>query len=950
MTQHTHPNRLLAQIALAVLAIASAHAANFTWTGGAGNGTWSVGANWGGTAPTGVSTDNMTFTGNTQTSTVNDLTANATFGTISFTNNNTVGSAAAFNLSGNAITLGGNIAATTSTTVIADTIANDLVLSGSASRTVTAAGNHTIALTGNVTFATANNTVFGFNDASAFSGAGGTIIFQNSASTPTLSYTGSSTATISRAITVSGTGNGLGNLRASNANSQIIYNGVFTGVAGQQFSLDGSNTGVTSDWQSDFGNGNNTTTNVQKGGTGNWLISGAIKTGAGTLSVTNGNLTVNNATSNFTGGVTLTNGGQLNFTSIGNSTQASALGAGNLITLSNNSSSASTLNYIGSTNMTTNRTIKLGNVAGAATDVFTGVISNNGNGTLVWTNSTFMPTQTGYNGTRSLVLSGTNTGANEIRGAIIDQTAVTAITNLTKNGTGTWVLSGNNTYSGNTNVNAGTLVISGAFAGTGQLIVNNAAILQFGDGTSTSGSATSVNTGQSFPVGTIFVNNTGTVQLNFANNGTLSNAVASNPSATTTLSGANAAGTTNTFTATSYNNGGGFAVNSTNAGAVLAFSGSGGAIDLKGTNVTVGGAGDTLFTSAGQGLYSSSGTGSVTKNGTGTLIYQGNQGYTGTTAINAGAIRIDTAQTNGGTYFVGNGGTTGTSASLLLGGGAAGLSGGISFNRTISVNGGASGNRIFGGTNTSGTNTFASNITFSGSDNDGTDRSITLTAATGGTVNFTGGLTSGGINVGQNVTKTGNGTVQISSTGNYYGTTTINAGTLVANAANAMQNTSGITVNSGGTLLLNTNGTINDSATVTLVGGTYALGGAFSETVGSLTLSANSTIDFGAGFGASTLTFNGTYTPTFKLTVSNFDVGDVLILGGNVTSSLSNTSLFSFSGGFTSSFGSGVTTITAVPEPGTIAAGLVIVGFIAWRERKRLALIVRRSTKSAVIS
>ena len=106
--------------------------------------------------------------------------------------------------------------------------------------------------------------------------------------------------------------------------------------------------------------------------------------------------------------------------------------------------------------------------------------------------------------------------------------------------------------------------------GTGQLIVNNGATLQFGDGTSTGGSA--VNSG------TIFVNNTGTVAVNKTDGGTVSSAIASNPGATTTLSGNNANGTTNTFAATSFNNGGGFAVNSTNAGATLAFSGSSGAI------------------------------------------------------------------------------------------------------------------------------------------------------------------------------------------------------------------------------------------------------------------------------------------------------------------------------------------------------------------------------------
>ena len=60
----------------------------------------------------------------------------------------------------------------------------------------------------------------------------------------------------------------------------------------------------------------------------------------------------------------------------------------------------------------------------------------------------------------------------------------------------------------------------------------------------------------------------------------------------------------------------------------------------------------------------------------------------------------------------------------------------------------------------------------------------------------------------------------------------------------------------------------------------------------------------------------------------------------------SGTSFIGTAGFVSGSFGE----ITAVPEPGTIAAGLVIVGFIAWRERKRLASIVRRSTKSAVIS
>ena len=59
----------------------------------------------------------------------------------------------------------------------------------------------------------------------------------------------------------------------------------------------------------------------------------------------------------------------------------------------------------------------------------------------------------------------------------------------------------------------------------------------------------------------------------------------------------------------------------------------------------------------------------------------------------------------------------------------------------------------------------------------------------------------------------------------------------------------------GGTLLLGASNVLNDAASVTLGGGTLATGG-FSETLGALTLTANSTIDFGAG-NTSVLSFSG---------------------------------------------------------------------------------------------
>ena len=65
------------------------------------------------------------------------------------------------------------------------------------------------------------------------------------------------------------------------------------------------------------------------------------------------------------------------------------------------------------------------------------------------------------NSVRKLTLTGSSTGANTVSGAIQDGGNSTANPNpLTKDGAGTWTLAGINTYSGDTTVNAGTLVLA----------------------------------------------------------------------------------------------------------------------------------------------------------------------------------------------------------------------------------------------------------------------------------------------------------------------------------------------------------------------------------------------------------------------------------------------------------------------------------------------------------
>ena len=67
---------------------------------------------------------------------------------------------------------------------------------------------------------------------------------------------------------------------------------------------------------------------------------------------------------------------------------------------------------------------------------------------------------TGGSGSKGLTLQGANTGANTFAGKIVDGTGTPIV--LLKAGAGTWVVSGNNTFSGGTTVSAGFLRANGA--------------------------------------------------------------------------------------------------------------------------------------------------------------------------------------------------------------------------------------------------------------------------------------------------------------------------------------------------------------------------------------------------------------------------------------------------------------------------------------------------------
>ena len=190
----------------------------------------------------------------------------------------------------------------------------------------------------------------------------------------------------------------------------------------------------------------------------------------------------------------------------------------------------------------------------------------------------------------------------------------------------------------------------------------------------------------------------------------------------------------------------------------------------------------------------------------------------------------------------------------------------------------------------------------------------------------TNGTYAGAMSGSGSLTKSSAGTLTLTGNNTYSGNTTVSAGALNLNRAGgpALGSTTNVSIASGAKLLLSQRSQVNNTnAAVTLSGGTIQRGSGVSEVFGNLTVNGTSLLDFGTTAGGS-LSF-GTYAPRSLLTVQNFIPGDTLIFTSDLSGSITNTSLFQFSGGFTSNWSSGTFTITAVPEASTMAAAAVLL-------------------------
>jgi autotransporter-associated beta strand protein len=324
-------------------------------------------------------------------------------------------------------------------------------------------------------------------------------------------------------------------------------------------------------------------------------------------------------------------------------------------------------------------------------------------------------------------------------------------------------------------------------------------------------------------------------------------------------------------------------------------------------NLTLGGAGNTTIS----GVVGTS-TGTLTKDGAGTLALSRNNTYTGTTTINAGSLRI------------GHANALGTSGNITFGGGALQYGSGITTDLSSRLKN--SGTAILVDTN-------SNNVTFA---------SVVDSSNSGG------------------LTKNGSGTLTLSGNNTYTGTTTVNSGTLTGAAAGALGESTVINV-SGGSFLVTAENAVNDNAVINLNGGRMAVSGTFNETVGALTLSANSTLDF-AGFvgtlrfsgigswatGAKLAIWNWSGTTYWGTQVNNYANPSNLVFSNNstLTSNLANISFYSDSGnsfvgsGFeVSGFSGGGSQIIAVPETETYFYAVVLLAGLAVQYIRRRAKI-----------
>lgn len=918
---------------LAGMGVPSVNAANRTWKATPTTANWNLAANWD-TLP--VANDALFFAASSQTSLNNDFAAALQFNGITFN-----AGANAFTLAGNSITLGGNVA---NNSFSSQTI-NFPVASTAVRTFTTSAGGGDISLGG------------------IFSGTGGGI---TKAGYGTLTLNGSAADTYTGATTVNGgtlledfvntttPGNGLipggsaftfggGTLSingktGANVTAQTLGNLTINANTGGRILLNpngGTSTTLTlgNTWTRAAGASSVFNIDLSLGGTvtsspavANDIVVGsggaafaAVKdsTGSGFATVSGGNVV------RYTGATPLVdtaNDATVNYSYAAN---GSTFNWNNGIT----ARSANTLALDASAN---SGVLDLGGAANVLTLTSKGLLMTGGN------NFTLQNGQVGA-AAAEIIVHALGGGALTNNGTFSDTTG-----SLTKNGNGTLVLGGANTYSGATAISAGTVLVnssgainSGATAAGGQITVGNMsganAVMTIAGGTvnatkitnpaMTSGTVAGASGFVNMTGGTLTTAGTTASELHIGETAGGYGAF-SLSGGTVTLAGYFAIGANGGGAGVFNMSGGTLTVNAkfptlaNNAASIGVLNVSGGTLTSAGADL-----GGLRVGEAGTGTLNVSGTAAVNLANDGLKIGNNNAAAAvgmvnllgGTLSANKvskpGAAATGRLNFHGGTLMANaNNATfmTGLSSANVFSEGGVIDDGGFAITiaqpliapagngiSSIPVTGGGSGYLDTPIVNITGGGGFAAAAVANVSGGVVTSITVvnpgaayttapTVTLFGGGGTGATVGTATLAANVSGNLTKQGSGTVTLTGVNTYTGNTIINTGTLALSGTGSVNSSPGITVSNGATF--------DVSATAYTLAGSQSLSGGGTLN-GLVNTASGSKIYPGADGTVGTLTFAGGLTLlsgaiiSFDLSTTAGGANDQIIIsnGGNLT-------------------------------------------------------------------
>ncbi|MBI2737924.1 MAG: autotransporter-associated beta strand repeat-containing protein, partial [Rhodospirillales bacterium] len=656
-------------------------------------------------------------------------------------------------------------------------------------------------------------------------GAGGTTV-GNGAALELQQGIGGSVVVGPEALTLNGTGIAdSGALR--NVSGNNVYGGPITLSSAARINSDA---GTLTLGSSIAGLGQNLTV----GGAGNTIISRAISIGTGSLTKDGAGTLILAGNNAYSGGTTvlggtlqgnttslqddITNNANVAFDQAGNGTYAGNIsGSGTVVV-----SGGGTVTFSGANGYSGATAIDSGTLALAGGDI------SSSSGVTVASGATFDITgNVGFTAIRNLAGAGTVqlndglvlTNASGTFAGVIAGSG--ASSGLTVAGGGTFTLTGVNTYTGPTQINAGTTLAlsgSGSIANTSFVgVLGTLDISQTTSGASVGG----LFAGGTVSLGgkTLTITNgstfSGVIQDGGIGSGSGGSLVISAPGFGQDLSGVNAYTGSTTITAgallTLSGNGSiasSSGLNLAGAGATFDISAANGNVTIKdlvgvagstiqigGNSLVVGTANSTTF--AGVIDDSSSPGGALIKQGTGTLTLSGANTYTGGTQLNAGTLAIA------------NNSALGTA--------------GLAFSTGTTLQAAANGLSVGNDMRVAGISTVDTQAN---------------TLALGGVITGTGTLT-----------KIGTGTLILTGTNNYTGGTTVSAGILQGTTSSLqgnILNNAQVTINQAtngtyagnmsgtGGLLVNGTGTVILSGSNSYSGGTLVTGGILQGTTSSL--------------------------------------------------------------------------------------------------------------------